>query len=120
MLEEQGLLQFALAKLPKHMLANSEQYSLVSISKNSRSGDNKAKLAASVEMVANRINAFATSVTRNQYQLTIEENKEKIFELEMKIEHPDNKQPAMEWMIPILKKRKLDLEETNNYLINKL
>ena len=119
MLEEQGLLQFALAKLPKHMLANSEQYSLVSMSKNSRSGDNKAKLAASVELVANGINAFATTVTKVQYQLTIEENKEKIFELEMKIEHPDNTLPAMKWMVPILKKRKLELENTNNYLINK-
>ena len=36
MLEQQGLLQFALAKLPNHMLANSEQYSLVSISNNSQ------------------------------------------------------------------------------------
>ena len=62
MLEQQGLLRFALAKLPKQMLANSEQYSLVSISKSSWSGDNKAKLAASVEKVANGINAFARTM----------------------------------------------------------
>ena len=120
MLEEQGLLQFALAKLPKHMLANSEQYSLVSRSNNSRSGDNKAKLAMSVDKVADGITAFARSVEHTQYEAKIDQNEKEIFELELKIGHPDNNLEDTKWMIPIFKKRKIDLEDKNNYLKHKL
>ena len=121
MLEQQGLLQFALVKLPKHMLANSEQYSLVSRSNNSRSGDNKAKLATvSVDKVAEGINAFARTVEHSQYEDKIDQNEKEIFDDDMKIGHPDNNLPATKWMIPILKKRKKDLEDKNNYLKNKL
>ena len=120
MLEQQGLLQFALAKLPKHMLANSEQYSLVSISNNSWLGDNKAKLAVSVDKVADGINAFARTVEHAQFELKIDQNEKEIFDLELKIGHPDNNLPDTKWMIPILKKRKRDLEDKNNYLKHKL
>ena len=72
-----------------------EQYSLVSISNNNRSGDNKTKLAVSVEKVENEINAFARTVEQTQYELKINQNEKEIFDLDMKIEHPDNKLPAM-------------------------
>ena len=94
LLEQQGLLQFALAKLPNHMKANSEQYSLVASSKNNRSVDNKARLATSVEKVASGINAFAETMKQNVYdeKRTQKEKKldkydEPIFELEMKLEN---------------------------------
>mmetsp|Transcript_32412 Transcript_32412/g.34895 ORF Transcript_32412/g.34895 Transcript_32412/m.34895 type:complete len:84 (-) Transcript_32412:120-371(-) len=83
------------------MQANSEHSSLVSplSSKNGRSVDNnnKAKLAAAVDKVAQGLTVYAESMHQLSMDQQRTQQEQEIFELELKIAHPD----AEKWAVPI-------------------
>ena len=74
----------------------------------------------SVDKVTEGINEFTRTVEHTQYEDKINQNEKEIFDIDMKIGHPDNHGPDLLYMITILKKRKKYLEDKNNYLKAKL
>ena len=111
LLDEAGLVQFTLAKLPDYIAADSESYNLVLFEKGTGSQhDNCAKLAVAVGQVAEGFGAIATGMK----QENIDAKQQQLFDVEIELANPD----LLLWKEPVLKKRKLLLETQLEYLTN--
>ena len=99
-LQECGLVQFTLAKLPDKMRASSDELSM--ISSTSRPTNRQAALADPISQVAKNLGAFTRAASIKQ----ISEWKEKVFDIGCRL-HESELDESMEAM---LKKRKMELE----------
>ena len=109
LLDEGGLVQFTLAKLPKYIAADSESFNLVSPLRGpGLQQDSRAQLAASVGLVADGFGAIAANMIAEQ----LDNKYEKLYDVEMELADPS----LLAWKEPVLKKRKLTLEAQIDYI----
>ena len=123
-MEEEGLVQFVLAKLPNHMAANSNVFNAIASTGGSRNTTSRTEIAAGVTAVGEAMRDFVTAIettnTNQEEYRTREEERQKsqeisrleeeIFQLEMRMGDND-RNVVPEYQINIMTARKLKLEE---------
>ena len=100
LLDQGGLVQFTLAKLPNYIAADSESFNLILSQKGTGSQyDNRAKLVAAVGQVA----AGFGTITNKMKQENIDMKQKQLFDVEMGLANPDLL-TTYQWREPVLKK----------------
>ena len=112
--EQEGLTQFVLAKLPKHMAAHSDVFNAIASTGGLRNTSTRTEIAAGITAVSEAINRFVTALedsnTAEQDYWHSKETcrlEEEIFQIEMKIAEPD----VQLYHKNIMVKRELKLED---------
>ena len=115
-MEEEGLIQFVLAKLPQHMAANSDVFTAIVSTSGLRNTSSRAEIATGITALSEAMNGFVRAIennsTREQRNFTSQEIRrleEEIFQLEMEI--ADTNVSEHEHRVNIMKARKLKLED---------
>ena len=113
-MEEEGLIQFVLAKLPKHMAAHSDVFTAIASTGGSRNTSSRAEIAAGIMAVSESMNGFVTAIENNSTReqenhkrQEIRRLKEEIFQLAMEIADPQ----VPLYRKNMMKARKLELED---------
>ena len=114
-IEEEGLIQFVLAKLPKHMAANSNVFNLIYwwFEKHINQNRNSCWYCGSQWNDERICNSYTNNnTTEQEYKKSqkICRLEEEILQLQMKIENLDRTQVPL-YQVNIMKARKLKLEE---------
>ena len=113
-MEEEGLIQFVSAKLPKHMAAHSDVFNAIASTGGSRNKSTRTEIAAGITAVSEAMNGFVTAIENNSTReqenhgrQEIHRLKEEIFQLAMEIADPQ----VPLYQKNIMKARKLELED---------